>query len=86
MRVVVEENRATREDIDWDLVAINAPVVEDETKTGDYLKLGLSEAGFVVDLARDGVDGLHLAVNGEHELIILDVMLPGLDGREHSRL
>jgi len=55
-------------------------VVEDEQKTGDYLRQGLSEAGFVVDLARDGLDGLHLGETGEYDLAILDVMLPGLDG------
>lgn len=55
-------------------------IVEDEPKTGDYLRQGLSEAGFVVDLARTGTDGLHLAGQGEYELVILDVMLPGLDG------
>ena len=55
-------------------------IVEDEVKTGDYLRQGLTEAGFVVDLARDGLDGLHLALNGEYELVVLDVMLPTLDG------
>ena len=55
-------------------------IVEDEPKTGDYLKQGLTEAGFVVDLARDGVDGLHLALTENHDLAILDVMLPGMDG------
>ncbi|OHC60711.1 MAG: DNA-binding response regulator [Rhodocyclales bacterium RIFCSPLOWO2_02_FULL_63_24] len=55
-------------------------VVEDEQKTGDYLKQGLVEAGFVVDLARDGVDGLHLGETGDYDLAILDVMLPKLDG------
>ena len=55
-------------------------IVEDEAKTGDYLRQGLSEAGFVVDLARDGMDGLHLALTGEYDLMVLDVMLPGLDG------
>lgn len=55
-------------------------VVEDELKTGDYLRQGLSEAGFVVDLARDGVDGLHLGETGNYDLAILDVMLPQLDG------
>ncbi|HQU87941.1 MULTISPECIES: heavy metal response regulator transcription factor [Denitromonas] len=55
-------------------------IVEDETKTGDYLRQGLSEAGFTTDLARNGMDGLHLALTGDHDLIILDVMLPGLDG------
>ncbi|MBP9905454.1 MAG: heavy metal response regulator transcription factor [Rhodoferax sp.] len=55
-------------------------IVEDERKTGDYLKQGLTEAGFTVDLARDGVDGLHLALTENHDLAILDVMLPGQDG------
>ncbi len=55
-------------------------VVEDEVKTGDYLRQGLAEAGFVVDLARDGRDGLHAALTADYELTILDVMLPGIDG------
>jgi len=55
-------------------------IVEDEQKTGDYLRQGLSEAGFVVDLARDGADGLHLALSEHYDLIVLDVMLPTLDG------
>jgi two-component system copper resistance phosphate regulon response regulator CusR len=55
-------------------------VVEDEPKTGDYLRQGLAEAGFVVDLARNGPDGLHLASSEDYDLVILDVMLPGLDG------
>ena len=58
-------------------------VVEDEAKTGDYLRQGLAEAGFVVDLARNGTDGLHLALSERdagYDLLILDVMLPGLDG------
>ncbi|PKM44746.1 MAG: DNA-binding response regulator [Gammaproteobacteria bacterium HGW-Gammaproteobacteria-1] len=55
-------------------------IVEDETKTGDYLRQGLTEAGFTVDLARSGADGLYLAQSGDYALIILDVMLPGLDG------
>jgi two-component system copper resistance phosphate regulon response regulator CusR len=55
-------------------------VVEDEAKTGNYLKQGLTEAGFVVDLARDGNDGLHLATTENFDLAVLDIMLPGLDG------
>jgi two-component system copper resistance phosphate regulon response regulator CusR len=55
-------------------------IVEDEQKTGDYLRQGLAEAGFVVDLARDGVDGLHLAQTEDYDLVVLDVMLPRLDG------
>jgi len=55
-------------------------VVEDESKTAKFLKKGLSEAGFVVDVAGDGLAGLHLAQEADFDLLILDVMLPGLDG------
>ena len=55
-------------------------IVEDEVKTGDYLKQGLVEAGYVVDLVRDGGDGLHYALTEAYDLMILDVMLPSLDG------
>lgn len=55
-------------------------IVEDELKMGDYLRQGLTEAGFVVDLARDGTDGLHLALTQPYDLAILDVMLPRMNG------
>ena len=55
-------------------------IVEDEHKTGEYLRQGLREAGFVVDLSRDGTDGLHQALEESYDLVILDVMLPGMDG------
>jgi two-component system, OmpR family, copper resistance phosphate regulon response regulator CusR len=55
-------------------------VIEDEAKTAKFLKKGLSEAGFVVDVAADGLEGLHFALEVEFDLIILDVMLPSLDG------
>jgi two-component system copper resistance phosphate regulon response regulator CusR len=55
-------------------------VIEDESKTAKFLKKGLGEAGFVVDVAGDGLDGLHLAQELQFDLVILDVMLPGLDG------
>ncbi|MEQ1660423.1 MAG: heavy metal response regulator transcription factor [Hylemonella sp.] len=55
-------------------------VVEDESKTADYLRQGLVEAGFMVDLARTGLDGHHLAMTEVYDLIILDVMLPDVDG------
>ena len=66
-------------------------VVEDEPKTGEYLRKGLAESSFVVDLARTGADGLHYALEDDYDLIILDVMLPGMSGwdvlrrlREHK--
>jgi two-component system, OmpR family, copper resistance phosphate regulon response regulator CusR len=55
-------------------------IVEDEPKTGEYLKTGMTESGFVVDLARTGSDAVHLALEGEYDLVVLDVMLPGIDG------
>jgi two-component system copper resistance phosphate regulon response regulator CusR len=60
-------------------------IVEDEPKTGTYLERGLTEAGFVIDSARDGRDGLHLALAGSYDLVLLDVMLPGMDGWEILR-
>jgi len=55
-------------------------VIEDEPKTASFVKKGLREAGFVVDVAQDGLDGLHLTLELEFDVIILDVMLPGLNG------
>ena len=55
-------------------------VVEDERKTGDYIRQGLSEAGFVVDLVRNGKDGAHRAITEDYDLVILDINLPGMDG------
>jgi len=55
-------------------------VVEDEIKTGNYLQQGLTEAGFMVTLARNGLDGHHHAMTGIFDLILLDVMLPDVDG------
>ena len=55
-------------------------VVEDEAKISDYLRQGLSEAGFLVDSARNGLDGYHLAMTEHYDLLILDVMLPDVDG------
>ena len=55
-------------------------VIEDEVRAADYLKQGLSENGFSVDVAHTGTDGLHVAANGDHDLVILDIMLPGIDG------
>jgi two-component system copper resistance phosphate regulon response regulator CusR len=55
-------------------------VVEDEVKTASYLKRGLSENGYVVDVATDGEEGLHLALTQDYDLVILDVQLPKRDG------
>jgi len=55
-------------------------IVEDEAKTSEYLQQGLTEAGFVADLARNGIDGHHLVMTEAYDLVILDVMLPDIDG------
>ncbi|BBP78344.1 MULTISPECIES: heavy metal response regulator transcription factor [Pseudomonas] len=55
-------------------------IVEDQAKTGHYLRQGLNEAGFNSELVADGTTGQHLALTGDYDLLILDVMLPGRDG------
>jgi two-component system copper resistance phosphate regulon response regulator CusR len=68
-------------------------IVEDEIKSAEYLRDGLSESGYQVEISHDGIDGLFLAQTGSFDLVILDVMLPGIDGwnfikrlREHSEV
>ena len=55
-------------------------VVEDEAKLAQYLHRGLTENGHVVDVARDGIEGRRLATGGDYDLVLLDLMLPGVDG------
>jgi heavy metal response regulator len=55
-------------------------LVEDEVKTADYLRKGLSESGYLVEVAGNGLDGQHLSQEHSFDLIILDVQLPGIDG------
>lgn len=55
-------------------------VVEDEPKAAAYLRKGLTEEGYVVEVAHSGVDGLYMASVHEYDLVILDWMLPGIDG------
>lgn len=55
-------------------------VIEDEPKTAKFLQKGFGEAGFVVDVAEDGLEGLYLALEMQFDLVVLDVMLPSLDG------
>ncbi len=55
-------------------------VVEDEPRAAEYLRQGLSENGYVVETALTGAEALHSAMNGDHALILLDIMLPGFDG------
>jgi two-component system, OmpR family, copper resistance phosphate regulon response regulator CusR len=60
-------------------------IVEDEPKMASYLRKGLMEASFNVDISNDGEDGLFQALHDDYDLIVLDVMLPGLDGFEVLR-
>ena len=55
-------------------------VVEDNAKLAGHLRRGLAESGYVVDVATDGIDGRHMAIEGNYDLVLLDVMLPGADG------
>jgi len=55
-------------------------VIEDEKKLASYLKQGLTEQGYVVDTVHDGVEGLHMAMDAQYDLLVLDGMLPGIDG------
>mmetsp|Transcript_61822 Transcript_61822/g.146358 ORF Transcript_61822/g.146358 Transcript_61822/m.146358 type:complete len:380 (+) Transcript_61822:3155-4294(+) len=76
-QLVIEVTRRLVENLPMKIL-----VIEDEVRLAEYLRKGLSESGYVVDLAHDGIDGLHLAVEGTYDLIVLDVMLPGRDGFE----
>lgn len=55
-------------------------IVEDEPRIGHYLRQGLNEAGFAVDWVGDGLEGEQLALSGDYDLLLLDVLLPGRDG------
>lgn len=55
-------------------------IVEDDVKISNYLAKGLREEGYAVDVAGDGIDGLHLALVESYDTAIVDLMLPGLDG------
>lgn len=55
-------------------------IIEDEPKAAEYLRKGLAESGYAVEVTHNGTDGLHAAANGDHDLVVLDVMLPVIDG------
>lgn len=55
-------------------------LIEDEEKTSTYISRALKESGFIVDISANGAEGLHYALELDYDAIILDVMLPGMDG------
>jgi two-component system, OmpR family, response regulator len=55
-------------------------IVEDDKKIASFVEKGLKEAGFAVDVAHDGVDGLHLGLTEPYDAAVVDIMLPGFDG------
>ena len=63
-----------------DTVPVRVLVVEDERRLAAAVKRGLEAEGFAVDLAHDGVSGLHMAREGGYDSVVLDIMLPGLSG------
>jgi two-component system copper resistance phosphate regulon response regulator CusR len=65
--------------LDW-VRYVRLLVIEDEFKLGEYLKKGLDENGYTTELARNGLDGQFRALQGDHDLVVLDVGLPGIDG------
>jgi two-component system copper resistance phosphate regulon response regulator CusR len=60
-------------------------VVEDDRTVGQYVKRGLAEAGYQVDLVGDGAEGLRLATDGHYDVLVLDLRLPSMEGREVLR-
>ncbi|MCX7859524.1 MAG: response regulator transcription factor [Chloroflexus sp.] len=60
-------------------------IVEDETEIASYLRRGLHLEGYQVDVAHDGLRGLEMAAAGNYDLVVLDLMLPGVDGLEVAR-
>ena len=61
-------------------------LIEDDRNAANYLVKGLTESGHVVDYAADGEDGLHLAVTGEYDVLVVDRMLPKRDGLSIIRM
>lgn len=55
-------------------------VLEHESKLAEYLRKGLTEEGYLVDVANNGLDGLHLATQGDYSILLLDAVLPGING------
>jgi two-component system OmpR family response regulator len=66
--------------ISWQTAPMKLLLIEDNQKASAWVRKGLEEAGYIVDYAADGRDGLHLGLSHPYSLVILDIMLPGMDG------
>ncbi len=67
-------------EISWHTAAMKLLLIEDNQRASAWVRKGLEEAGYIVDHTADGRDGLHLALSHPYSLVILDIMLPGMDG------
>ncbi len=84
MKAQTQYNPLEKPPDDWPRIAgggsMRILIIEDDKKTADYIRKGLGECGFMSDWVADGPDGLHMATSGEYDALIVDRMLPGLDG------
>lgn len=79
-RLLLPRHGAGRRSLQYNHVSMKLLIVEDETKTASFLQRGFSEAGFVVSVAQDGLEGMRQIETAAFDLIVLDIMLPGMDG------
>jgi len=75
----------TIEDVDQEGGAVRVLLVEDETRLAETVRRGLVAEGFVVEVEHDGTDGLATAATGDFDVVVLDIMLPGLSGYQVLR-
>ena len=84
MKVRPQLNADNESSDSWPTVAgdrsMRILIVEDDKKTADYVRKGLGECGYMCDWVSNGPDGLHMATSGDYDALIVDRMLPGLDG------
>jgi DNA-binding response OmpR family regulator len=85
MELAEKEARWTDRDGKWMTEEASILLVEDERAIADAIALNLREEGYNVDVAVRGEDGLRLGTSGDYDLIVLDLMLPGVDGRDICR-
>lgn len=76
----MDERGSTSEQLAGTMTDMRILLIEDEAKTAGYLLRGLGEQGYTVDHADNGTDGLHRALTADYDAVVLDLMLPGIDG------